>query len=327
MKALVTGATGFLGARLCRALRDRGWEVAILRRAASPLAPLEGLELTHHVGDVTEPATLAPAMRGADAVFHLAASLSFWRAEADAQRRINVEGTRNVVQAALDARVKRLVHTSSVAAVGIPTPYGPADELLPFSPASAKINYFKTKHEAEEEVRAAVARGLDAVIVNPSAVFGPGDYRFQSGRVIRDIHRRALPAYTSGGTSVVDVDDVVDGHLAAFEKGRKGERYILGGENLSWEEIFRKVAREVGVPAPSFRAPTAVLWLAAGALELHARFLTHKHPLVTREMAVLGGLHLFYDANKAAGTLAFRPRPFAETIQRTFQWYKDKGML
>src|SRR5512136_1913973 len=216
MKALVTGSTGFVGANLCAALAAHGWSVRALHRASSPLTALEGTPVEHATGDVTQPETLVEAMRGCDVVFHVAAVADYWRQSAEKLYRVNVEGTRAVCQAALDAKVSRLVFTSSVASLGIPKPGQPADESHEFNLPPERFRYGHSKLLAEGVVRDFIARGLDAVIVNPSVILGPGDLNLISGSIVTEVASRHVPSvYPPGGTNYIAVQDVCAGHMAA----------------------------------------------------------------------------------------------------------------
>lgn len=327
MRALVTGASGFLGSCLTRALVGRGWQVAVLRLPGAPWDSLAGLPVTHYVGDVTEPASLAPAVRGVDAVFHLAAAVTFWRGTRSVQERVNVEGTRNVVAAALAAGVRRLVHTSSVAAIGVPAAGTVGDEGLAWNADALDVGYMVTKHRAELEARAGVARGLDAVMVNPGIVFGPGDRYRSSAWLMEDLARGRLPVYTEGGSAVVDVADVVAGEIAAFERGRPGERYILAGGNMTYRELLGAFARALGVRPPRLALPAPMARLVAAAGEGWSRLVTGRQPLLTRDQAVMGALSLFFDGSKAARELGLRWTPFAETVGRTVAWLRAEGTV
>ena len=262
MKVLVTGGTGFVGSQIVAALVRRGDAVRVLHRATSKLIMLEGLPVEHVLGDVQEPEAVARAVAGCDLVFHVAAVASYWRTQREQVYRVNVEGTRIVMEACLAAGVPRVVHTSSVAAIGIPRNGRPADESATFDAFSATFAYADSKHRAEAVVLQAVARGLPAVIVNPGAIYGAGDHNLISGSMVLELARRSVPLVPDGGLCVVDIDAVVQGHLAAAERGRIGERYILGGENLTLLEIATEICAVVGRRAP--RADCAGLDLASG---------------------------------------------------------------
>lgn len=327
MKALVTGATGFIGSCLARSLVARGWEVSVLRRANSRLDALSDVPVRQHIGDITDAASLPPALAGIDGVFHAAATVSFWRGTRAEQYRVNVEGTRNVAAAALAAGVRRLVHTSSIAAIGVSPDGRPVDETFAFNGQPFDIGYLITKNLAEAEIKAAVARGLDAVIVNPATVLGPGDWNFHGGRMIRDLYHGKIPFYTGGGCAVVDVADVVQGHVAAFEKGRTGERYILAAENLSYQAMFETIAREVGRRPPYGRAPRFLVRLTGALADAWAGLVSRREPFLTRDLAVMGELFMYFDAAKAAREFGLTWIPFAESVRRTFRWYQENGLL
>src|SRR5512137_1224983 len=251
MKALVTGSTGFVGANLCRALVERGWSVRALHRASSRLDALQDVTVEHSLGDVTEPGTLVEPMRGCDVVFHVAAVADYWRQNAGKLYRANVDGTRAVCQAALDAKVRRLVFTSSVASLGIPGPgEGLMDESHEFNLPPERFRYGHSKLLAEGVVREFIARGLDAVIVNPTIILGPGDLNLISGSIVTEVASRHVPpVYPPGGVNYIDVADVCAGHMAAAERGRAGERYILAAHNLTHHEAMKIVAQVIGSPA------------------------------------------------------------------------------
>ncbi len=329
MHVLVTGATGFVGGNLVRRLIDRGDRVAVFRRPTSSLRALGPLadRVEHRIGRIDDAEAVRRAVAGCEVVFHVAGDVSFWGPDRPRQYATNVIGTRNVVRACLDAKVRRLVHTSSVAAVGVPAGRSPADETQPFTLASRSVYYFRTKRMAEEEVAAGVAAGLDAVMANPSVILGPGWGNMHGRDLVQLIARRQIPAYPPGGMNVVDVEDIVEGHLLALEKGRKGERYILGSENLGHGEIMRQIAEIVGVPPPRIRFPGFISWLATWPMEAWAHFVTHRTPLMTVDYARLAGLPLYYRHDKAARELGYRPRPFKEVVERSWRWLKSEGLL
>src|SRR5262245_6690433 len=241
MQVLVTGGTGFLGANLAAALVARGDSVRVLRRPSSSLVALEGLPIEHAIGDITEPDAVERAVEGCELVFHVAAIAAYWRDKPGRIYHVNVEGTRVVMEACLRAGVSRVVHTSSAAAVGIAQD-GIADETTPFDRLSATFAYADSKRLAEAVVREAVARGLSAVIVNPAVVIGAADHYLNSGSLVVAYGAGRIPAVPPGGICVADVDAVTQGHLLAAARGRAGERYILGGENLSYLQVTATIA-------------------------------------------------------------------------------------
>ncbi len=251
MKALVTGATGFIGANLIEALALRGWLARALRRQTSSLKALDGLDYESVIGDINSPESLPAAMQEIDVVFHVAASADYWRSEKSKMMRVNVDGTRNVLQAALDAGVKRVVFTSSCASLGKPSFGQTLNESAQFNLQPDEFPYGYSKHLAEQVAQEFVGRGLEVVIVNPAVVLGPRDVNMISGSIIVEAAQRSLPAMPPGGLSLIDVADVCAGHIAAAERGRSGERYILTGENLWYRDVFNALAQMVGKKPPA----------------------------------------------------------------------------
>ncbi len=314
MKVFITGATGFLGSHLCRRLAADGHRLTIYRRLSSDAGALGGLAYHEVVGDLPDDPALGQAVAGQDLVIHAAANLSYWRGVREAQNRINVDGTRRLVEACSAARVKKFLFVSSVAAIGIPTdPSRPADESFPFNLQDAPLNYPRSKWLAEQEVTRAGRAGLPAVIVNPSSIFGPFRGRYRGGEMIEKVRRgRVVPVFR-GGINAVHVDDVVDGILSAVERGQPGERYILAGENLTFRQIAEEAARQLGRRPLLLPLPPAVPWLASRIQEPLSR-LTGRRPRFTYDLSYTSGRFQFYDAAKAAASLHFHPRPFAAIV-------------
>ncbi len=331
MKALVTGSTGFVGANLCAALAKHGWSVRALHRVSSRLTALEGIPVEHATGDVNEPHSLAVAMRGCDVVFHVAAVADYWRQSAERLYHVNVEGTRAVCQTALDAKVSRLVFTSSAASLGIPKPGQLADESHEFNLPPERFRYGHSKLLAEGVVREFVSRGLDAVIVNPSIILGPGDLNEISGSIVTQVARRrsASLVYPPGGVNYIDVADVCAGHIAAAEhatlpragRGRTGERYILAAHNLTHHEAMKIVAEVVGTPRPRLGIPRALIGPLATLLDLAGKLSPHPLPMNGDQMRLSGEFVYFY-SGKAIHELGLPQTPFRQTIERTYEWYK-----
>ena len=326
MKVLVTGGTGFVGSQIVAALVGRGDAVRVLHRATSKLIMLEGLLVEHFLGDIQEPDAVASAVAGCDLVFHVAAVASYWRAQRKQVYQVNVEGTRIVMEACLAAGVPRVVHTSSVAAIGIPRNGRPADENTSFDAFSATFAYADSKHRAEAVVLQAVARGLPAVIVNPGAVYGAGDHNLISGSMVLELARRSVPLVPDGGLCVVDIDAVVQGHLTAAERGRIGDRYILGGENLTLLEIATEICAVVGRRAPRATVPAWTLPPAALAVDAFNR-LGLGRPVVSGEQIRMAGLRVFYDTTKAVRELDYPLLPFRGAVEKTYRWYQENGYL
>lgn len=322
---LVTGSTGFIGANLCRELLRRGWRVRALHRPSSRVDMLEGVEVEHVTGDVTDPNSLARACQGCEVVFHVAAVADYWRQNTHTLYTVNVQGTRNVCQAALSAGVKRLVYTSSVAALGVPRGR-PADESHPFNIAPERFRYGHSKLLAEGVMAEYVARGLDAVIVNPAIVLGPGDLNLISGSMVVEAARGHLPPFTAlGGTNYIHVNDVCAGHIAAAERGRTGERYILGAHNLAHAEVQRTVCQIVKRPPPRWVLPRALVGPLALLLDVAGRISPHPLPL-SGEQLRLSTESIYVDSGKALRELALPQTPFRTTVEETYAWYKQKGL-
>ena len=326
MKVLVTGATGFVGSNLAAALAARGDQVRVLRRSTSRLDALAGLPVEYVTGDILEPDTLAAAMQGCDGVFHVAAMSQYWRSDKATLYRANVDGTRCVMQAALAAGVRRVVHTSSVAALGYPPRGVLADEAQAFPPELSWFAYGRSKYLAELEVRRAVDQGLPAVIVNPTIVLGPRDLNFVSGSLIRASVKGQLRVVPPGGSNIVHVADVVAGHLAAAERGRVGERYILGGENLSHWEAATVIAQVTGGAHPLLTLPR---WALPPIARLVDAFnaLSRRPPLVTGYQILLGGEDIYVDNSKAVRELGLPQTPFRQAAADAYAWYKEQGWL
>jgi dihydroflavonol-4-reductase len=326
MQVLVTGGTGFVGASLVAALARRGDQVRVLRRESSSLKALAGLEVEHVLGDVLEREAVERAVKGCDLVFHVAAISSYWRSQRDQIYKVNVEGTRVVMEACLQAGVPRVVHTSSIAAIGIPPEGTLGTEETAFDELSKSFPYADSKRLAEEEVRGAVARGLAAVIVNPGTVIGPGDHYMVSGSIVVEMAHGRVPAVPPGGMPVVDIEAVVQGHLAAAERGRVGERYVLNGENLSHMEVARVVGAVIGKRPPRIVLPRWLLPPLAAAIDLFNR-VSPRPPLISGDQIRVGGSNIFFDPAKAVRELGLPLLPFRQAVERAYLWYRDHGYL
>ncbi len=322
--AFVTGASGFVGANLVRALLDEGWAVRALVRGAAP--NLDGLPVECVAGDLFLP-TLAAAMRGCDALFHVAALYSLARRDATAVMHANVAGTQAVLSAARAARIPRVVHTSSVAAIGTRADGRPADESYQ-SPAGALIGAYKrSKYFAEEAVRAAAHGGLDVVIVNPSTPIGAWDAKpTPTGEILVRFATGRMPAYVETGLNVVDVRDVARGHLLAYERGRTGERYILGHENLTLRALLERLAPLVGRPAPTLRVPHALALAYAAGAEAVAGSLGVK-PEAEVDAVRMSRQRMFYLSAKAERDLGYAPGPLDPALAGAVAWFRERGML
>jgi dihydroflavonol-4-reductase len=324
MKALVTGGTGFLGANLAAGLSDCGWQVRILRRSSSPLDAVKGLDVEHAIGDVLDLDSLLAAMNGVDVVFHVAAISIYWRNTSDLIYRVNVDGTRTVLDAARQTGVKRVVFTSSAAAVGI-VKGRPSNEEDPYNESIVRFPYGHSKWLAEGLAREAVQRGQDVTIVNPSVIVGPRDLNWGSGSIIKEVAKRHVPAVPPGGVNYVAVEDVVAGHIAAAERGRSGERYLLSGENLTHRQLMDIVARVVGVKAPRWTIPPALIPPLATALGA-ASAVGIRLPMDATQLR-LSREFIWYDNAKARRELGLPHTPIEKAVRASYQWYLGNGYL
>ena len=324
---LVTGATGFVGSAVARALLRQGQRVRILARPGSNRRNLGSLCVEIAEGSLEEPESLARAVTGCRYVYHVAADYRLWVPNPGQMFRANVVGTRDLMMAALAAGVERVVYTSSVATRGL-LPKSSADEETPSRAEDMIGPYKRSKFEAEEVVRKlAHERGLPVVIANPSAPVGPGDVKpTPTGRMILEAARGQMPAFVDTGLNIVHVDDVAEGHLAAAEKGRIGERYVLGGENMSLAEILAEVSRAAGRRAPRLRVPHSMLYPVAVGAELAAR-LTGREPMITLDGVRMSRKKMYFSSEKASRELGYRPRPAREAIVDAVSWFHANGYL
>jgi len=323
--ALVTGAAGCVGSALVLRLHALGVHVRTLTRPGADLSVLEGTPVEPFAGDICDSGVLSAAAEGCDAVFHTAAVVTFARKAREEQHRVNVLGTRAVVRACIAGGVGALVHTSSVTTIGTPAPGKEADETLLPDRALAK-GYKLSKILAEDEIHGGVAQGLRAIIVNPSVIMGERDRRLHAGQLVRDIKRGRIPFYVRGGMNIVYVGDVAAGMIAAAERGRAGERYILAGENMTHREIFRRTALLIGGMPPLARFPLPLLRATAALVEGVAA-LTGTEPPITRDLAAIAGRYHWFSAARAKRELGFTTTSFDETILAAYRWYAAHGYL
>jgi len=325
---LLTGATGFVGSAVARVLAARGHRLRLLVRPSSDRRNLAGLEAEVVLGDLTDAASLAVAAAGCRYVVHVAADYRFWVPEPQAMLRANVDGTLAVMRAAMAAGAERVVHCSSVAAVGFSADGTPADENTPAKEADFVGTYKRSKFLAERAVLELVRQeGLPAVVVNPAAPVGPRDIKpTPTGKMIRDAAAGRMPAYIDTGLNVVHVDDVAEGHALALERGRIGERYILGGENLLLKDLLALVAEVAGRRPPRIELPEAVVWPAALVMEALAR-LTGIPPMITRDHLKMARKKMFFSSAKAERELGYAARPVRAAIEDAVAWFRANGML
>lgn len=320
---LITGASGFVGWHVARLLAERGHRVRALVRPGSPLRELDAEPVT---GDLRDPESLARAVAGCGQVFHVAADYRLWTPDPQVLYQSNVDGTRNVLQAAFAAGVERVVYTSTVGCIGVPRG-GAGDEASPVSIADMAGHYKRSKFLAEQAALAFAGQGKPVVIVNPTAPVGDHDFKpTPTGRIILDFLLRRMPAYIDTGLNVVDVRDVAWGHLAALESGRAGERYILGAENMTLRGILHRLQDITGMSAPKVRIPYAVAW-AAGAVETGWGALTGREPRAPLEAVRMARKKMFVRHEKAERDLGYRPGSAAAALERAVEWFRANGYV
>ncbi len=328
MKAFVTGATGFVGSHVARELAEQGADLRLLVRPSSRTENIAALRADRVVGDLLEPASLRQAMAGCDCVFHVAADYRLWTREPAQMYRCNVDGTRAVIEAGRAAGVRRVVYTSSVATMGFAGNGQLANEDSPVSLANMIGHYKRSKFMAEQVALEAGRAGNDVVVVNPTTPVGEQDIKpTPTGRIVLDFLKGNFPAYVDTGLNVVDVREVARAHLAALEKARPGERYILGGENLTLKQILDKLATITGLPAPSLRLPYAVALAAGAADTLFTGVLLGREPRVPLDAVRLGRKKMWVSSAKAERELGFRIMPVDEALRRAADWFRRQGYV
>jgi dihydroflavonol-4-reductase len=323
----LTGATGFIGGHLLKALVNEGAKVRCLVRRSSSRRNLKGLPVEEVEADLRAPNLLREVMTGCDLVFHCAADYRLYARDKSELYDTNVEGTRNVLKIASETGVRRIVYTSSVGALGLHPDGRPADETTPVTLKDMVGHYKKSKFLAERVADEWVAKGLPVVIVNPSTPVGEGDLKpTATGKMIVDFLKRKIPGYVDTGLNLVDVRDVAQGHLLAAQKGKVGEKYILGNRNMSLEEIFTTLAEISGLPAPKFEIPH---WLPMGVAAVETTFcrLTGFEPRVPLESVKLSRHKMYFDGSKAVRELGMPQTPVEEALRRAVDWFRDNNYV
>jgi dihydroflavonol-4-reductase len=327
MDVLVTGGTGFVGANLVRELLADGDRVRVLARAGGDRRALAGCAVEFAEGDLLDRDAVRAAVAGTRRVYHVAADYRLWARDPSELYRTNVDGTRNVLEAAVAAKVERIVHTSTVGALGIPTDGTPGDEATPVSLADMVGPYKASKFMAEQVAREWAARGAPVVIVNPSAPIGPWDVKpTPTGKMIVDFLKGRMVATVDTGLNVVHVRDVARGHILAAERGRVGERYVLGHTNLSLLDIFRALSRLTGVRPPRFRVPYAVAWMGAATMEGVAR-LTGGAPAVPLTAVRMAKKRMYFSAARAVRELGMPQTPVDQALSDAVDWFAAHGYV
>jgi len=326
MKCFVTGATGFLGSHVARQLLKQGAELRLLVRPTSRTDNIDGLPSERVIGDLRDVASLKRGMDGCENVFHVAADYRYWSVNGQELYDSNVDGTRNILKAARESGARRVVYTSSVGTMGFGNNGRMTNESTPVTLANMIGDYKRSKFMAEQLVLGAARGGQDVVVVNPTTPIGERDIKpTPTGRIVVDFLKRKFPAYTDTGLNLVDVIDCADGHLLAMEKGVPGERYILGGENLTLKQILDKLAAITGLPSPSIRMPYAVAY-ATGVVDT---FVTGKmrqrEPRVTLDSVRMGRKKMFVTSAKAERELGWNPAPVDAALRRAVDWFRANG--
>lgn len=326
MFAFVTGATGFVGSHVAHALADQGADLRLLVRTNSNTKNIDDLKADRVTGDLRDPASLEKGIAGCEVVFHVAADYRLWARDPEEMYRSNVEGTRAILEAARKNRVRRVVYTSSVATMGFTSNGQPADENSPVSLDNMIGPYKRSKFMAEQVATEAARAGEDVVIVNPSTPVGERDIKpTPTGRIVVDFLKKKFPAYVDTGLNLVDVKECAVGHISALEKGRSGERYILGGENLTLKQILDKLAAITGLPSPTVRVPY-VLALATGVVdEIVTGRIRGREPRATIDAVRMGRKKMFVSSAKAERELGWKRVPVDDALRRAAEWFRENG--
>jgi dihydroflavonol-4-reductase len=329
-RVLVTGATGFIGSAVTRTLLSRGPEVVTLVEPHADTANLEGLDVKQIVGDIRNPDRVRQAVSGCRAVFHVAALYRFWAPDPSSFYDINVVGTRNVLTAAAEADVERLVYTSTVGTLGLEhvTGTGSADERSFPDVRHLYGSYKRSKYVAEHEVLRAAAEGLPASLVLPTFPLGPGDRApTPTGRLVLDFLNGRVPGYVDTVLNVAHVDDVAEGHVLALERGQTGRSYILGGENLTLQELLGRLAGLTGLPAPKIKVPRVLSLAVAAVSETVEGTLLRRHPSIPLEAARMSTSRMAFDISRACAELGYTPRPATEALESSARWFASSGLV
>lgn len=328
MKIFVTGATGFVGHHVARALAGEGAELRLLVRKSSNLANLEGIPGETCVGDLAQPETLKSALAGCHAVAHVAADYRLWIPKPEAMYRANVDGTRELLRMAREAKVLRFVYTSSVATMHFRTDGIPTDEDEPVMLAEMVGHYKRSKFMAEQQAIAAAQSGQQVIILNPTTPIGPNDRKpTPTGRIFVDFLNRKFPAYVDTGLNLVDVSEVARAHVAALTKGEPGRRYILGGENLTLKQILDKMSAITGIPSPTMKIPFGVAATYAFFEEWITGRIRGKEPRATLEEVRMGRKKMFASSARAERELGFRVVPVYAAMRAAIEWFRTNGYV
>ncbi|MGV7221090.1 MAG: hopanoid-associated sugar epimerase [Nitrospinales bacterium] len=328
MKTLVTGATGFLGSALVRELLNDGRDIRIIARSNADLRNVADLDLEIVNADLLDESSLRSAIKGCDTIYHAAAYYSFWDKNKRLIFDINVGGTRSLLQAALDHEVEKVVYTSTVGCLGLNQDCTPANEDTPHDPATLCNDYKLSKFQAEQTAKEFYEKGLPIVIVNPSTPIGPRDIKpTPTGKIILDFLNRKTPAYVDTGLNLIDVRDCARGHILAEEKGRIGERYILGNKNFSLKEIFQALEKITGLKAPTVKMPYWVAYAAGWSCEIASNYITRKPPAVPLGGVKMAKYFMYFDPAKAIRELGLPQNSIENALQEAVNWFRKNNMV
>lgn len=328
MKCLVTGATGFIGSNLVRALIKNGFSVRALTRENSNSSNLKNLDIEIHHGDLLDYKSLENALKGCAFLFHAAAHYSFWDVSKDLIYKINVDGTRNILKAALKTGIKKTVYTSTVGCIGIPKNNSSGNEDTPIDQSTLSNSYKHSKYLAEKEALRFFENGLPIVIVNPSTPVGPGDVKpTPTGKIIVDFLNRKIPAFIDTGLNLIDVRDCALGHILALKKGKPGERYILGNQNLSFRKILLLLEEITGIKAPGLKIPYSVALIAAYINEMISDYITKTPPKIPLGGVKMAKYFMYFDASKAVKELGLPQNPIKKALEDAVAWYRENGYV
>jgi len=327
MSTIVTGATGFIGSHIVRKLVERGENVKVLIRKTSNTKNIDDLNIEKVYGDVLNKESLVTAFTGCNTLFHSAGLVSFKRSDYKRMVDVNVTGAENVLSAAMESGVKKILFTSSVAAIGPETENSLISENTKFSIYDKEIGYINDKYDAEQVARDYIEKGLPVTILNPSVVLGPGDVNLSSTASVLWYCKKKFPGYMDGTLNIVDVEDVAEGHILAAEKGKTGERYILANANLTVFEYFKLLEKVSGIKAPGLKIPYLMAYATAFLVE---RVIGKSFPNYTTmdlDSVILSKFNWYADNGKAVKELGFTPTPVENTLEKTITWFKENGLL
>jgi len=327
MATLVTGATGFIGSHIARKLVESGEHVKVLLRKSSKTTNIDDIDVERVYGDVMDINSINEALKGCHTLYHTAGVASFRKEDYQKMEDINVGGTFNILNGALEAGVKKVVHTSSIAAVGVDSDGGIANEDTDYQLDYLEVKYLDTKHRGEQIALDFASKGLPLVVVNPSTVIGTGDIYLSSTAFILWFYKKKFPGYMDGTLNMVDVEDVAEGHILAAEKGRIGERYILGNENFTLLELFNVLEEVTGIPRPKVKIPYFMALASGYLVERVLGMSFPNYSTMDLDSVKLSKLRWHFDSSKAINELGYKPGDIKESVKKTLTWFRENGYL